>query len=756
MAEEQARNAGARARALAAEIAAARRRAGLMLPDGMLAAANRARRLLSEWALAEVAPGRLMPWLPVGFGLGIAVYFAAQQEPAAWAAAGLALAAIIIAVLVRRGGAGVVLALGFAAITTGFAVATLRTWVIAHPVLAFPAWSAQVAGFVEQREHRARSDRVVVRVDRITAPRMRVKPERVRVAVRRDTAPPVGHFVSFRARLSPPLQPLRPGGYDFARDMYFQRIGASGYVLGRITTEPLPRAPSLWLRYATAVESLREAIDARIRDLRPDDRGAIASALITGKRGTISQEINDAMYVSGLGHVLSISGYHMAVVAGIVFFIIRGTLALVPALASLRPIKKWAAGSALVAAAFYLLLSGAEIATQRSFVMVAIVLVGVMLDRPALTLRTLAVAAFAVLLLSPEALVHPSFQMSFAATLALVAAYQSALPWRAGADSSASARMALWGWRELAGLTLVSLVAGLATMPYAAYHFHRLAPYGVLANLAAMPAVSLWVMPAGVLGLVAMPFGFDAPFWHLMAQGIAWMVAVAQWVARLPGALGRIHAFDTGPLVLATAGLLLVCLLRTPLRWSGAVLGVAAALWALNAPRPDVLVAADGWSVAVRGRDGRLSVLHSGRDRFAVRDWLASDADARDPKDATLQDNVRCDAAGCIAPMADGRLVAYALSPSAFTEDCARAAIVVTRRAAADACKAWLIDRNVWRAQGAIALRRTGQGFVHTAARPSGYQRPWTGPEQAADTRARQPGAGDATPDAGDLEAGDQ
>jgi competence protein ComEC len=462
------------------------------------------------------------------------------------------------------------------------------------------------------------------------------------------------------------------------------------------------------------------------------------------------------MYIAGLGHVLSISGYHMAVVAGIVFFIIRATLALLPALASLRPIKKWAAAAALAVAAFYLLLSGAAVATQRSFVMVAIVLVGVMLDRPALTFRTLAVAAFAVLLLSPQAIVHPSFQMSFAATLALVAAWQHGLPWRAGADSSAGARMALWGWRELAGLTLVSLVAGLATMPYAAYHFHRLAPYGVLANLAAMPVVSLWVMPTGILALVALPFGFDAPFWHLMAQGIAWMVTVAQWVSGLPGALGRIPAFDTGPVMLATAGLLLVCLLRTPLRWSGVVLGVAAALWALNAPRPDVLVAADGWSVAVRGRDGRLSVLHSGRDRFAVKEWLESDADARDPNDTTLRERVRCDAAGCIAPMADGRLVAYALSPSAFAEDCARAAIVVSRRAAPGPCKARLIDRNVWREQGAIALRRTGAGFARSAARPSGYQRPWTPPKPAAGARARQRHARDATPKEDDLEPDDQ
>src|SRR5208282_2833715 len=257
---------------------------------------------------------------------------------------------------------------------------------------------------------------------------------------------------------------------------------------------------------------------------------------------------------SGVGHVLSVSGYHMALVAGVVFFILRAGFALVPGLALRRPVKKWAAAAALAAAACYLVLSGAEVATQRSFIMTAVVLIGVMADRPALTLRTIAVAALAVLLLAPEAVVHPSFQMSFAATLALIAAYERGIPWiAAGADTSLGARVALWGAREAGFLMLASLVAGFATMPYAAYHFHRLAPYGVLANLLAMPVISALSMPAGLLALVAMPFGFDGPLWQLMGVGIDWMIMVATWVAHLPGAVGHIHAFGIGALLLGTA-----------------------------------------------------------------------------------------------------------------------------------------------------------------------------------------------------------
>ena len=245
--------------------------------------------------------------------------------------------------------------------------------------------------------------------------------------------------------------------------------------------------------------------------------------------------------------------------------------------------------------------------------------------------------------------------MSFAATLALIASYNRGLPWRANADTPRAARIALRGGGEIAALMFASLIAGLATTPYAAFHFHRLAPYGVLANLFAMPVVSVWVMPMGILGLLTLPFGFDAVFWKLMADGIDWMITVVLWVANLPGAAGRIHAFGTGPLLVATAGLLLICLLRTPLRWSGAVLAVIACLWAVLTPRPDILVAADGQAAAIRGRNGQLSVLYSGRDSFAIKEWLAADGDTRDVKDASLREGVRCDAIGCIGTLKDGR-----------------------------------------------------------------------------------------------------
>ena len=419
---------------------------------------------------------------------------------------------------------------------SGYAVATSKTARVAHPVLPRPLYSVALSGFVEARDIRERSDRIVLRVTAIESDRHAITLTRVRLAVRKGTAPDVGSFVQLKARLLPPLAPVRPGSYDFARDMFFQGIGASGFVMGGITTLTPPQEGGFGLRYGAAMQGLRDAIDARIRAQLDGDERAIATALLTGRRDAITPDVNDAMFISGLGHVLSISGYHMAVVAGVVFFAVRALLALIPGLTVSLPIKKWAAAAALVAAAFYLLLSGAEVATQRSFFMTAIVLIAVMVDRRAVTFRTLAVAAMIVLIAAPEALVHPSFQMSFAATLGLVALVQFGLPRLfATPDSSVTERIALWGGRELAMLLLASLIAGLATTPYAAFHFHRITPYGVLANLAAMPVVSALVMPAGLLGLLAAPFGLDGLCWTLMGWGIDWMIAVTRWVAALPG-----------------------------------------------------------------------------------------------------------------------------------------------------------------------------------------------------------------------------
>src|ERR1019366_5917759 len=285
-------------------------------------------------------------------------------------------------------------------------------------------------------------------------------------------------------------------------------------------------------------------------------------------------------------------------------------------------------------------------------------------------------------------------------------------------------------------------------------------PYGVLANLAAMPVVSAVVMPAGLLGLLAMPFGFDGVFWWLMGVGIDWMIAVTRWVADLPGAVGRMAAFGTGPLIAASLGIILLGLLRTPLRWSGAAVLALSVVWALAVPQPDILISADGRNVGVRGKDGRLHLMRTAKDAFLLKEWLAADADIRLPADSTLAEGVSCDDAGCVTEMADGGLVALALRPDALADDCERAALLVTARQAPPSCPPPVMSGDRLRRQGAIALRRTRDGFAVDAVKPNGVDRPWS-PAVGGDTEAatspvkRQavPRAVDATPSEADLQA---
>jgi competence protein ComEC len=329
-------------------------------------------------------------------------------------------------------------------------------------------------------------------------------------------------------------------------------------------------------------------------------------------------------------------------------------------------------------------------------------------------------------------------------------------------DSSTTAKVALWGGRELVTLTLASLIAGFATTPYAAFHFHRIAPYGVLANLAAMPVVSALVMPAGLLGLLATPFGCDGFFWWLMGIGIDWMIVVSRWVANLPGAIGRMAAFGIGPLIAASLGIILMGLLRTPLRWSGAFVLALGIVWAVAVRQPDILISSDGHNVAVRGRDGRLHLMRTGKDAFLVKEWLAGDGDDRSAANSSLSDGVSCDDAGCVVPMADGSLVAQALRVDALADDCARALLVITAKQAPRSCAAAVIDQARLRRQGTLALRRSGSEFAAESTRPRGFDRPWS-PAVPGDAdgdvalvaRPTPPRAQDATPSETDLQSED-
>ena len=418
------------------------------------------------------------------------------------------------------------------------------------------------------------------------------------------------------------------------------------------------------------------------------------------------------MRVSGLAHMLAISGLHMALIAGTAFWLIRALLALSPGLALNRPIKKWAAAGALAIAAVYLGISGAGIATQRAFVMLAIMLVAVMLDRPAISLRNVALAAFVILALAPESITTASFQMSFAATLALIAGYEAITirrDLRVDFDRAAAAGVLARVRRAMTSLALTSLIAGLATAPLGAFHFQRVAPLTLAANIAAMPAVGTVVMPMALAALVVMPFGFEAVPLTIMGWGLAWVTAVAEQVAAWTAGHGVVAAMPLLSLALTAAGFLWLALWRERWRLAGLVPMALAVPVALTAPHPDVLVDDRGITVAARGTDGRYAIVNGKGETFVVDNWLRADGDGREAGDPALKEAVACDPLGCVAPLgSDGARVAVATNGAALEEDCRMAAVVVSRLAAPPECGAHVVDGDAVARHGAHALYLMG------------------------------------------------
>ncbi len=495
-----------------------------------------------------------------------------------------------------------------------------------------------------------------------------------------------GDWLSVTARLDAPAPPAEPGAGDFGRRLYFQGIGATGFSYGRARPIPAPYPPGLWDRLSFGVESLRLRMTQRIQAALPDSKGGIAAALVTSARGTISAEDHAALRDAGLAHALSISGLHMAMVGGGIFWLLRAILAAFPAIVLRHPIKKWAAFAALAASAFYLVISGMEAAAVRAFVMLAVMMLAVLLDRPALTMRSLALAASILLILQPESIADAGFQMSFAAVAALIAVAE----WDQRRERAVPHGFV---YRHVRGIVLTSLVASLATSPFTLFHFGRAAHYAVLGNLLVMPVMGFWIMPLEALAVMLMPFGLDGLVLPLLGDGIALMVRIGAWVSGLPGAVSLLAAVPTSALVVISLGGLWMAIWQTRWRWFGLAPIAMGIVLALLTSRPDMLVAPDGRTVAVRGGDGLLHFVTKPANRFIARAWLERDGDGRDVKDAIGDPSIVCDGVGCVVK---GRvLVAVSQKPEALADDCATAKVVVSAAAAPD-CKgpAVVIDRD--------------------------------------------------------------
>ncbi len=665
-------------------------------------------------------------WLPVAFGIGIVGYFSAAQEPLLWAGPLLALL-VLPAVLIARGmlRAGL-LSLLFMAM--GFSAATIRTAMVASPMLEREHFG-EVRGFVETIDDIRHRQRLVLRPTAMEGLAEKDLPFRLRVGTPGKSGAMPGDFVVAKTRLMPPSEAAMPGGYDFRRDSFFRSTGGVGYAIGPVRKETAPTTAPLDLTLNAAVDRWRNTLTDRIARAIGGDAGALSAALITGKRGLISEPANEDLRGAGLYHIVSISGLHMVLAAGVLFWSIRAGLAAIPAIALTHPIKKYAAGAAMVGATFYCIFSGSEVATERSLIMTLVMLGAILVDRPALAMRNLAISALIVLAREPEALIGPSFQMSFAAVGSLIAANQVWSEWKARNPELPRGRAASFlrklGFAFL-GIAATTIVATLATAPFSAYHFHRLNPYGIIGNSLGIPLVSLVVMPAAVIGTVLVPFGLDGFVWRIMGEGVAGVLIVANWVASIENASVTAPNMQGPGFALLVAALMIFIGFRTPLRW--AALGLFA-LWGVTlraAHAPDIVIDPTGQMALARGENGRYRVLAVGTpSRFTLAQWLPALGDARMPNDPSLRDGVRCDKTGCTTRMLDGRLLALTIRAEGLREDCRRADIVITPLSGIAACE----PEN----------RPAGQGKAHARrdSLPVARERPPAGREEPPVSRGK-------------------
>ncbi|MBZ9896547.1 ComEC/Rec2 family competence protein [Mesorhizobium sp. BR1-1-6] len=467
--------------------------------------------------------------------------------------------------------------------------------------------------------------RLTIDVTSTARPKLRYAPERVRLSARKVPAEvTAGSLVTGYARLLPPTGPVRPDSYDFSFDSYFAGIGASGFFLGNPKIVSADDRP-LWAALSAAIESARESIADHIRGSIGGAEGEIAAALIVGVRAGIPDEINEAMRRTGIYHIISISGLHMALVAGTVMGLLRGGFALFPNFSSRRPVKKYAAAAALFSIAAYLVISGVVVAAERSFIMLAVMLIAVLFDRAALTMRNLAISAIAVIVVSPHEVVGPSFQMSFAATAALVGAYAGWSDRKADKARTPPPQRTLPGLltRKLllatGGLAMTSIIAGSATALFAIWHFQRVSPLSLFANLAVMPIVSV-VMFLAVASALLMPFGFDGPSLYLMGKGLTAMIAISGWISqRSP--VDAVGLISQQSVLLVAIALVIATMATTWLRLTALPFALAGLLTVSDTRTPDVLISEDARLVALPIGGGELAINRARPNEFTVDNW---------------------------------------------------------------------------------------------------------------------------------------
>ncbi len=702
------------------------------------ALALRLRRALRLALDREIALRRPFLWTPVAGGAGALLYFAAEREPSFWASLGLFLIAAGLAFKARAHPRFFAPLLVFACLCGGFFSAAWRAARVEAPVLA-RVGVGELTGFVEELDVRREGARFLLKVASAEGLPGGVRPARVRLTLRGKPSFAPGDFIVLKARLMPPAQASLPAGYDFARDAYFQRLGAVGSVLGRVETMPPPDPAPFSLRFFAGVDRFRNALAARVYERLQGDTGAIAAAMVSGKRDFLSEDAKELIRKAGIFHIVTISGIQMSLVAGVFFVGLRRIFALSRTLALNYPIKKWAAALAILGAVLYDLSTGSRVGTERALVMTLVMLVAILFDRPAMSMRNLAFAAFFVILFQPEALLGASFQLSFAAVAALVAVYETRSDARFSAREEGRPRIGapLGPWEKLVSAfaraatlgpvaaLLATFFATLATASFMANDFHELSPYVLVGNPLTLAVIEFFAVPCALVGAALYPLGLDGPLWMYLGVGIELVLKVAHLIASAPGAGLPVKSFAPSAIFFLSLALLSGVLWRSaPMRLTAVPFLLIGLMGAAAAPPFDLAVAPSGEAAALRVVGGELALLGKRPNDFAAEQWLRADADPRAPRQAG---RAVCDDLGCVARARSGQMVALVTRREALLEDCGRADVLIAPFEVPQGCGAKIvIDRRRLAETGATTLRFTESGAQWTTARATGEDRPWS------------------------------
>jgi competence protein ComEC len=673
---------------------------------------------------------RLFLWAPVALGLGIGCYYAWPYEPSLSLAAILTLLAAGTMFSLRNYIAPRAVFLVF----FGFTLAAAASHIYGTPLLDWPLGPATVEGTIADIEQHGTGHRLILdnlKIEKLPSHRI---PHRIRLTVAERLNKQTGELqpgqhIQALAKLMPLSEPMAPGAFDFRRNGFFQGVGATGYIMGKVQVgEPPAEAagPALWFA------RLRQNLQTEIKRTLEGDRAGLAIILLTGDKTALSPETTQAMRAVGLAHLLAIAGLHVGLVAAIVFFLSRALMACSMTLTLRYPIKKWAAGLALLAITFYTLQVGAPVPTRRALLMAGIVLLGVMIDRVSFSLRTVALAALIILLVWPQMLLHPAFQLSFAAVIGLISIgdWTRKRGWRLFRDREG------WGWnvlRHLAAIAGASFIATSATLPFSLYHFHEAGIYSMLANTLAIPLTSFWLMPLCVFADLLWPLGLASWPLRLLDPGLGLLIRLSHGIAEMPGAFYSPPPMPVFLMVIATFGGLVFCLMTGRRRWVGLGVMVSAIALGFFSPRADLLISPDGKQIGLRRAEPPELLIASENkpDKFLAEYWA--------PLTGVGADGVRyvedgetpplaCNDSRCIGHVG-AETIAWITNPAALPQECAVGHVYIINPVNDEGCpnsKSSLITHESFYQNGAHALYATDSGLNLRTSREAHGLRPWS------------------------------